>query len=382
MRTANPQQVAYRGWVMGVEAFRSRAGIVDRSARGTLQFTGEQARWFLGQLFTNDIEHLEEGRGMDTLLLTPNGRITHVVRVVAAGRALFMDTDPGTAEPLRVFLEGRVFATRVEISDRSADFAIVSVLGPAADDLVQETLAARWEGEEPGAQSLGADLPSDEELASTHFGSAALVRLRRPIWGVDLWIRRDQAAEVVRALVEAGGATATTEEFAELCVIEGLPTFGVDFDSGFLPQEAALERAVHFNKGCYLGQEAVAMAQRGAVKRRLRHLLFEGEPAAGPLRIDGAQAGTVTSVAREGERGFGIAVVRTSVPVGAEVEVETEGGRVVRAAVGELPGTPEGPALPSARALRERIAGAATPPRHRRADHPRVPSPPGIDSGR
>jgi folate-binding protein YgfZ len=240
------------------------------------------------------------------------------------------------------------------------------VVGPAADDIVRETLAARWEREGPDAQSLGAELPSDEELASTHFGSTAIVRLRRPIWGVDLWTRRDQSADLVGALVEAGGATATSEDFTQLCVIEGLPRFGVDYDSGFLPQEAALERAVHFSKGCYLGQEAVAMAQRGRVKRRLRHLHFDGEPAAGPLRIDGADAGTVTSIASEGDRGFGIAVVRTSVPVGAEAEVEAEAGRVVHARIAELPGTAKGPALPSARELRERIAGAAAPPRRGR----------------
>ncbi|HYN99024.1 MAG TPA: hypothetical protein VEU28_05065, partial [Actinomycetota bacterium] len=102
----------------------------------------------------------------------------------------------------------------------------------------------------------------------------------------------------------------------------------------------------HFKKGCYLGQEAVAMAQRGRVKKRLRHLVFSGDPAAGEVNFEGQPAGTVTSVSD----GFGIAMVKTTVPLDSKVSV---GGST--ATVKELPGTVYGPSVPSARELRERL---------------------------
>lgn len=352
---------------MTLAPFRQGAGILDRSDRGKLQFTGEQARWFLNQLVTNEVEHVEPGHGADALLLTPNGRITAVMRLLVAGRSVFADVDPGQAPPLLDFFQGRVFTTRVEIADVTDGFGLVCVLGPAADRVVREAVAGLVEGESDQDRALGASLPSDDEHASTHFGSAALVRVVRPVRGLDLWVRRADAGKLIAALQAAGGERVTPEDYGALCVVEGLPRFRVDFDERFLPQEAALERAVHFNKGCYLGQEAVAMAQRGRIKRRLRHLGFVSGPATGSIRHEGEEAGAVTSAAAEDGTGFGIGAVRTAVPLGAEVDVVPGEGSPARAVVAELPGTSEGPKPPSARELRERLWGVPAPPKRSRS---------------
>ena len=97
------------------------------------------------------------------------------------------------------------------------------------------------------------------------------------------------------------------------------------------------------------------MTQRGRVKRRLRHLRFEGGDArTGTVRQGDEEVGRVTSAAGR----FGIGPVRTTVESGATVEV---GEPPARATVGELPGTVTGPSLPSARELRERLAGVGEP---------------------
>lgn len=342
---------------MSVVAFRESAGIVDRSDRGKLHFTGEQAHWFLDQLVTNRVEGLDAGQGAEALLLTPKGRITAVMRLLSSGRSVFADVDPGRAEGLQRFFESRVFSTRVEIKDRTEEFAFLSVLGSRADEIVAAALARFVPGESEEDRALGSNLPGDSEHHTVHFGSVALVRVLRPTRGIDLWIRAESAAELTALLEEAGARVASIDEYGALCAVEGHPRFGVDFDDGYLPQEAAMERAVHFEKGCYLGQEAVAMAQRGQVKRRLRHLQFEGEPALGTLTHAEANAGVVTSIATDDGRAFGIATVKTSVEVGSKVEVVGDSGVIAVALVHELPGTSEGPKVPSARELRERLEG-------------------------
>jgi hypothetical protein len=80
----------------------------------------------------------------------------------------------------------------------------------------------------------------------------------------------------------------------------GFPLFGGDFDSDNLPQEVNRNPfAIHFNKGCYLGQETVARIDAlGHVNRKLVLVQFAGEtlPAVGEaLQADSNVVGQVTS---------------------------------------------------------------------------------------
>lgn len=340
---------------MGLEPFRTSAGVVDRSDRGKLVFKGDQAHWFLDQLVTNRVELLEAGGGTEALMLTPKGRITAVMRLISTGKSVHADFDVGLAKELREFFEGRIFTTKVEITDRTEDFAILSVLGPRSDEICRAALERFARGESEEDRALGASLPGEDEHHTVHFGSVAAVRITRPIRGIDLFVRSESAAELVAILEDAGASSASQTEYAELCAVEGLPRFGVDFDGGYLPQEAAMERVVHFAKGCYLGQEAVAMAQRGRVKRRLRHLEFRGDPVLGDLVTDDTEAGLVSSIGKENDRGWGIVTVKTSVVPGSELRVVSEEGVEAKATIRELPGTTEGPTVPSGRELRERL---------------------------
>lgn len=331
---------------------RSGALLVDRSARGKLAFTGEQALWFCDQLLTNQLVNLAPGQGAEALMLTPHGRIVAALRLAhpAEGQVL-ADLEPpaSRAGELAGFFTGRIFATRVAVRDMSEELDLFTLLGPAADEIARAVLHVTQES-----------MPGREEHASAQVGDVVVVRVARPGAGLDLFAPRGQGAALTRELGQAGAEAVSERGYDELRTRSGLARDRVDYDDSFLPQEAAMERAVHFAKGCYLGQEAVAMAQRGRVKRRVRQLQVEGEAEPGPLFAAGAdgsgEVGRLTSIAGPGASGepyLGIATVKTSVAVGGVVEVGRPGG--VRAVVGELPGATSGPRLPSARELRESL---------------------------
>jgi folate-binding protein YgfZ len=323
--------------------------VVDRSQRGKLRFRGDQALWFCDQLLSNQVVGLADREGAEALLLTPHGKIRALLRLVDNGGEVVADMEPGLAAELAEFFRGRVFATRVEIADVTDELGLVSVLGPAAEDVVRTVTQPR--GAPQGAGSAQNRMPAGAEHASVRCAAALVVRVARPIPGLDLFVPKAALDGTLASLEAAGGTPATQEEYEALRVTHGLARDRVDFDEGFLPQEAALERAVHFSKGCYLGQEAVAMTQRGRVKRRLRHLRFGGAARAGVVRHEGQEVGRVTSLGD----GFGIGPVRTSVAPGQRVEVGED--PPAAAIVEELPGTVAGPRVPSARELRERLAG-------------------------
>ncbi len=120
--------------------------------------------------------------------------------------------------------------------------------------------------------------------------------------------------------LRTGGATpvgcASLEAFR---IAEGIPAYGIDMTERDLPQETAQMRALHFSKGCYLGQEIVErIRSRGNVHRHLRPLELSGPlPAAGAeLTVeDGSAAGQITSAAelplKSSRRAFALGMIRS-----------------------------------------------------------------------
>jgi folate-binding protein YgfZ len=112
----------------------------------------------------------------------------------------------------------------------------------------------------------------------------------------------------------------------------------VDLDDSVIPQEAGLnERAVSFQKGCYVGQETVARLYfRGKPNRHLRGLRLSGPAAAGePLRKDEREVGRLASVVDSPRFGpLALALVRREAEPG-EILAVGDGG--VRAEVVALP---------------------------------------------
>jgi folate-binding protein YgfZ len=123
------------------------------------------------------------------------------------------------------------------------------------------------------------------------------------------------------ALRGAGVAEGSDVELEALRITRGTPRWGRDMGPKTIPQEAGIEeRAVHFDKGCYLGQEAMAKIHfRGKVNRKLFRLKSAGalRPGAEVMSVEG-KVGTVTSAV--GGRAF--ALLRYNVEPGSEVHVE------------------------------------------------------------
>jgi len=137
--------------------------------------------------------------------------------------------------------------------------------------------------------------------------------IRAPIAGLALlW----------RSLSTAGAVPVGSDSFDAFRVAEGIPVCGIDMVERDLPQETSQMRALHFNKGCYLGQEIVErIRSRGNVHRHLRQLELDGplSKAGAELTQEGATVGQITSVAElpleNGVRRFALGMVRSEAEV-------------------------------------------------------------------
>lgn len=249
---------------------------------------GPDATSFLQGLVTNDIAALTPGQSAPALILDAKGRIQVGLRCVRDGEnAYTLVTGPEAGETLAEIL------ARYHVSED------LDILGPESSDLL--TVG-------------GLDTPPD-------VGEADLVVVGLVPGTWDLVVPDARAALAAIGLPEAPPEALTAHR-----IEAGVPLVGIDTTHATLVQEAGLEEtAVSFEKGCYLGQETVArVAYRGHVNRRLRGLILAAPAAAGSaVASDGVEVGTVTSAAVSPARGpIALAMLRTSVPVGAEVSVE------------------------------------------------------------
>jgi len=96
-------------------------------------------------------------------------------------------------------------------------------------------------------------------------------------------------------------------------------------DGKTFPQEAGIDKiAVHYDKGCYTGQEAMAKIHfRGKVNRKLVRLESDSPLERGAdVTLDGNRIGVVTSTAGGPDGAFyGLALVKHDVPTESRVVV-------------------------------------------------------------
>jgi tRNA-modifying protein YgfZ len=300
---------------------RDGAGILERGDRATLDVVGPDAVDFLQGQVTNDVAALVAGEGCYATILNPKGRILADLRILRRGEQdLWLDTDRTCAQAVLSNLRMYKIGRQVEVADRSAERAVLSLIGPAARDLA------------------GADLPPREHsFVDAEIGGIAAIAVATDV-GVDLLVDAPATTDLVSTLTERG-AVPVSRPAAEIVRIEsGRARYGADMSEDNLPGEIGLEeRAVSFTKGCYVGQEPVArMHHRGHPNRHLRGLRLSApaEPGAA-LTAEGREVGAVTSAVVSPALGpIALGIVRREVEPGAEVEVGPAGAP---ARVTELP---------------------------------------------
>jgi folate-binding protein YgfZ len=262
-----------------------------RIARDLVVVSGPDATTFLQSLVSQDLDGVEVGAAVRTLLLQPQGKLLADFYALHAHDDLWSCLcEGGFGATLADGL--RRFKIRVKVEIDETPTTALAVRGlpvlPAARNV--HVVPVAWGGQ-PAFDAFGAAAAVDE------FGAS-----------LDLRLVDDDAYE--RARIEAG-----------------VPRLGLDVDERTIPQEAELERdAVSFTKGCFIGQELVCRIDtRGHVNRTLRRLRADRDlPRGAEVVFDGKAVGEVTSSVGN----VALAMLRREVEPGETVTVGLESARV------------------------------------------------------
>ncbi len=286
---------------------REGAGVVERIGRRVLEVGGTEAGEYLQGQLTQDVESLEPGTGAYSALLDRKGRMQGDMRVLRLDDAFGIGTEEVAGPAVISHLDRYKIGRDVEVIDRTDELAVVSVIGPAATQLV-----------------LGGPLGPEHAHREQDIGGIASVAVATDL-GVDLTLAREEVAALLGALAERG-AEPVTEEAAEIVRVEsGRPRFGREMTTATIPQEAGInDRAIDFGKGCYIGQETVArLHYKGKPNRHLRGLRLSAAAAAGePVRLGERELGTIgTAVLSPAHGPIALAILRREAEPGATVSV-------------------------------------------------------------
>ncbi len=310
---ATPDPVEYHALVDGV-------GLFDRSDRGKLAVTGDDAAAFLDSMLSNDIAGIPVGGGVYATFLTHKGRILADPRVIRTTEGFLLDTERVGLQVLFDAIRQLRIGYTAELHKRTLQRSLVSLIGP-------------------GSQALVDDPPADLEHANTEttIAGTPVVAVRTPA-GIDLLFPSEADPDVRAELARRGAITVGPAAVDCLRIERGLPRLGVDMDETTMPQEAGIHsRAVSFTKGCYVGQETVArLYWKGKPNRHLRGLLLSGPAKIGDeLRLGETVVGTLTSLTISPTHGpIGLALLRRAAAPGDLLAV-ADGS--VNATVTELP---------------------------------------------
>ena len=292
-------------------ALREEAGFLPRTRAAVIVRGPDAAEYLQGQL-TNDIEGIEREQGCYAALLDRKGHLAADMRVLRLENGeIWLDLEPGPAPALLKHLRTYSIGRDVEVEDVTERWATTSLIGPRAGEL------AGFEGLRPEHAQRFRDWDGVEVLAvATDVG-------------LDLIASARAASELADRLTAAGAAE-VSEAAAEIVRIEsGRPRFGLDMGPESMPAEASItDRAVDFEKGCYIGQEPVArLHYRGKPNRTLRGLRLSGPADHGdPLVLGEREVGTIGTAGLSPALGpIALAIVRREAGEGDRLAVG-EGG--------------------------------------------------------
>jgi folate-binding protein YgfZ len=248
----------------GYQALQQNGAYVDLSGRGRLRITGEDRARLIHALTTNHIQHMKPGNQVYAFFLTAQGRIVSDSFISCYADYLLLDVPGEVRESISNHIDHYIIADDVTL-----------------DDVTETTFGLLAAGE----------------------------RIYGPI---------EEKESTIAAL---GLENATLNDLEEYRLTQFHPVFGKDFTSATLPQETGIPYALHFSKGCYIGQEIVErIRSRGHVNRVLAGLHSSAAlPVGGKVQFNGEDVGQVTS----STTGSAIAMLRVvAVKPGTMVEVD------------------------------------------------------------
>lgn len=343
-RRMGAKMVEFGGWDMPVRytgdleehrAVRDAAGLFDLGHMGQVIVTGPDALSYLQWLVTNDMATLAEGSSRYALLCQPDGGVLDDLFIYRLPERWFIVVNAANRERDVAWMRARRAEHPewdVTIDDATDRTGMLALQGPRAEAILQRLTPADL-----------AALPYFDVIDATVASVPTLIG-RTGYTGEDgfeLYFPIEQSERLWEAILAAGrpdgllpiglGARDTLRLEAKMAL------YGHELTEEINPLEAGLGWAVNFDKGDFIGRDALLAVREAKPTRRLvgfRMTERGGAPRAGyEVQVDGVTVGHVTSGTHAPTLGqsIGLALVSRAVAgIGKPLDIIVR-GKAIRA---------------------------------------------------
>ena len=272
--------VDFHGWELPVQfssviqehaAVRQACGLFDVSHMGEFWVTGPQAYAFLQEVCSNDMRRASPGKAIYTHLLNEKGGVVDDVIVYCIDRDRYLlVVNAATQDKDYSWLGARKGKKQVDMSNVSAQYSLLAIQGPGSVPLMEKLV--------PKAVSL------------PRFGV-----LERSWSGAKEWIGRTgyTGEDGFEMVTPSGGAARLYEKILDLgrshgivpCGLGARDTlrleagyllYGQDVDDHHSPLEAGYAWVVRWDKGHFIGREALERQKKEGLPNRLLGFRVQG----------------------------------------------------------------------------------------------------------
>ncbi len=306
----------------------TKAGFVCLTNRTLVRISGEDRKTFLHSFCTADVKALDTGQATEAFILNDKGKILSHVLLLAIEDCLLLTGAGDQATTIIDHLDKYIIRDDVQLVNQSDSHAQTFVCGSDASVRIEPILSATLD---------------QNQIIETQVDGYQLVAAHVEVAGFgQLLIIETANQDSLELKLQAANIAESDELALHIVRIENeTPWFGVDVDDRNLPQELQRdEKAISFNKGCYLGQETVARIDAiGHVNQWLVGLAFSGpkedvtvdsELFAGEKKV-----GRVTSISptADGSGTIGLGFLRRMhAKAGAELSLQNSTATVTKRA--------------------------------------------------
>ena len=232
--------------------------IIILENRGLISVTGDDAKEFLQNIITNDIEKVDQNNSIYSALLSPQGKYLHEFFIIHVDKGYLIDCDNKSKEDLIGNLSKYKLRSKVDLKDLSSDY-VIGVINLEKFNEIQS------ESKESSDTIIYRESPLFIDPRKKELGARILSSLEK----LHLTIKK-LSLKIV-----------DSKEYFNHAHDLGIPEKGlVNLKEQLFGLEANFEElnAIDFKKGCYVGQENTArMKLKNKLRRRLLPLKTDEE---------------------------------------------------------------------------------------------------------